>query len=95
MTLPPDRHSEDLPPDLPAAEAELLAATAKALEDARPLPRPEFRGQLRRELTEGRRRRAWERQARWQPLAASYAAIGAALLAVAAIGLTGAGPFGV
>lgn len=90
MTVPPDRPKEDLPPELSPGEAELLAATAKTLEDSRPLPRPEFRGRLRRDLAKGGRGAA----PRWQPLAASYAAIGAALLAVAAIGLTGAGPFG-
>lgn len=94
MTSRPDPEREDLPPDLTPCEAELLASMARELEDSRPVPRPEFRGQLRRHLTAGgRRSRSWGRL-RWEPLAASYAVLGAAMLGVAAIGLAGAGPFG-
>lgn len=94
MSEPADRKREDFPPDLPPREIELLAAMAETLEDSRPLPRPEFRGELRRRLAGGRPRPAKARQARWQPAAASYAVLGTTLLALAAVGLTGVGPFG-
>lgn len=58
----------------------------------RPIPRPSYRGSLRRRLV------AMEGSGAGQPrqlraLIAIYATSGTALLAVAAIGLLGAGPF--
>jgi hypothetical protein len=97
MSAPADRHRDDLPPDTSTGDAETLAMMARTLEDSRPVPRVEFRGDLRRQLAQGPKRLSPIRRrhlTRWQPLAASYAALGTALLAVAAIGVAGAGPFG-
>lgn len=90
----PDDIRRDLPPDLDPATADSLTATAMRLQAQRPNPAPTFRGDLRRRLLgkpSGRRHVATRRGAR--ALALSYAASGLILLAVAAIGLAGAGPF--
>ena len=63
------------------------------LGDRRPLPRPAFRGDLRRELA------AVEAKQRWQPprlrlAILAYSLSGIALLALAAAGVAGLGPFG-
>jgi hypothetical protein len=86
-----ERH--DLEPDLSAAERERLAAMADLLERDRPLPRATFRGDLRRSLLDGRRSSAGATAGRWRILVATYSGLGALLLAVAALGLAGAGPF--
>jgi hypothetical protein len=62
----------------------------------RPVPAAGFRGALRARLAPGRRSPGLERWiagGRWRPLAATYSCLGAVLLAVAAIGLAGVGPF--
>ncbi len=90
----PDDIRRDLPPDLEGPVAESLVAMAMRLQAQRPNPAPSFRGDLRRRLLgkrSGRRHVATPRGAR--ALAFSYAASGLALLAVAAIGLAGTGPF--
>lgn len=74
-----DRHTE---PD----------TLATRLESERPVPHPAFRGELRRHLLAlaDRRRSA---PARLRLAITAYAGSGAALLAVAAAGLAGIGPF--
>lgn len=84
----------DLPPDLERSESEPLVALALRLDAATPPPAPTFRGDLRRRLLGTQRSRTGplaRRQAR--RLALSYAGSGLLLLAVATIGLAGAGPF--
>lgn len=61
------------------------------LEAERPLPRAAFRGQLRRELSSSAERRI--APGRLRLLIGGYATSGAALLAIAAVGLAGVGPF--
>lgn len=61
----------------------------RLLHDSRPVPRAAFRGELRRRLTATRRPPAPKRLGL---LIAGYAGSGSLLLAIAAIGLAGAGP---
>ena len=67
---------------------------ASRLEDERPIPSAGFRGELRRGLIARLERDAFA-GARLRRLIFAYATSGAALLAVAAVGLAGAGPFAV
>lgn len=92
---PPDEIRRDLPPDLDPAEREQLVALAQRLEADAPLPAPTFRGDLRRRLMglAGRRVHGGTAPRPIRALAAAYAASGALLLAVAAVGLASAGPF--
>jgi hypothetical protein len=87
----------ELDPDLSAKERQALSRLAQRLERERPLPRPTFRGELRRRLSAqgaGRSTAAPVGAAgRWKAIAASYAAAGLLCLAVAIAGLAGAGPF--
>ena len=69
-----------------------LEGVASRLEAERPVPRAAFRGELRRHLL-GMRRDASPPQ-RLRLLITAYAGTGTALLAVAAVGLAGVGPFG-
>jgi hypothetical protein len=93
MPVPEDIR-RDLPPDLGPAEHDLLAATAMRLQAQRPNPAPSFRGELRRWLLGGsRRHRSLATPLGTRALAFAYATCGLLLLAVAAIGLAGAGPF--
>lgn len=62
------------------------------LRTARPVPRASFRGDLRRRLLEQRENEATSRRLRF--LITAYASSGAALLAIAAVGIAGVGPFG-
>jgi hypothetical protein len=68
-----------------------LDAIAARLESERPVPRAAFRGDLRRRLVA---RPAGRRLSRRGALAlvTAYASSGLALLAIAAIGVAGAGP---
>lgn len=66
---------------------------AARLEAERPVPHPAFRGALRRRLM-ARRQRSQSAPARLRLAITAYAGSGAALLAVAAVGLAGIGPFG-
>jgi nitroreductase len=84
---------QDLDPDLTADERAQLARMSERLERDRPLPRATFRGDLRRSLLAGGRAPAAVGLGRWRVLVATYSGLGALLLAVAAIGLAGAGPF--
>jgi hypothetical protein len=86
-----DRH--DLEPDLTTEERAALTEMAARLDRDRPLPRPAFRGDLRRSLLGGARSTAPAGVNRWRVLVATYSGLGALLLAVAAIGLGGVGPF--
>jgi hypothetical protein len=86
---------EDLEPDLTDAERSRLTAMGERLERDRPLPRPAFRGDLRRSLMAARPgSRVAAGASRWRVLVATYSGLGAVLLAVAAVGLAGVGPFG-
>lgn len=92
----PGEIRRELPADLDDAEREMLVRVAMRLHGGRPTPALEFREGLRRELVgESRWRRsagqARPREAR--DLAAAYCAAGVLMLAVAAAGLAGAGPF--
>jgi hypothetical protein len=62
------------------------------LEAERPVPRAAFRGEARRALLAAARRRPAAPQ-RLRLMIAAYASSGLALLAIAAVGLAGAGPF--
>jgi hypothetical protein len=84
--------SHDLDPNLPADERARLAVLAERLERDRPVPRPSFRGDLRRHLLTGPRRSAAP-ATRFRLLAAGYTAAGTLCLLVAGVGLAGVGPF--
>jgi hypothetical protein len=62
------------------------------LRTARPVPRPAFRGDLRRRLLAQGESEPAPRRLRL--LITAYAGTGSALLAIAAIGVAGVGPFG-
>lgn len=87
----------DLPDDLTRSESDSLTAIAMRLQALRPAPGPGFRGELRRRLlgvSRSERGREGMRTPRGvRALAAAYVAAGALLLAVAAAGLAGGGPF--
>ena len=68
-----------------------LELLARRLEVERPLPRPAFRGELRRRLL-GELDRRPARVGRVRLLITAYAGSGVALLAIAVIGLAGVGP---
>ena len=68
-----------------------LEETVRRLEAERPVPRPAYRGELRRQLIAELERRP-ARIGRVRLLIAAGAGSVLALLAVAAIGLAGAGP---
>jgi hypothetical protein len=88
----PDRIRRDLPPDLAPDEAERMLELALQLEAGRPLPAPGFRGELRRRLA-GTEAKGVMAPRRVRSLALSYALSGLLLLAVAAAGVAGGGPF--
>lgn len=87
-----DRIRRDLPPDLEPAEVARMAAVALRLDQARPLPAPGFRGELRRRLA-GAEEGGAVAPRRVRTLALSSALSGLLLLAVAAVGVAGGGPF--
>lgn len=82
---------DDLDPTLPPDEADALAALGERLLAERPLPAPVFRGTVRRRFSNAGSELAW-RPRRLRALVTAYAAAGALLLAVAAVGLAGIGP---
>ena len=86
-----DRH--DLEPDLTPEEQAAFTEMSERLERDRPLPRASFRGDLRRSLLTGSRSPTTAAAGRWRVLVATYSGLGALLLAVAAVGLGGVGPF--
>ena len=87
--------SDELQPYVDAGEAEAIDRLGeRLLERERPLPSAGFRSQVRASLYgSGRVRTEW-RPKRLRVLVAAYAGSGAALMAIAAIGLGGAGPLG-
>jgi hypothetical protein len=87
--MTPERREIDS--GLPPEERQALSQLADRLERERPLPAAAFRGNLRRLLVAPRKPAPGA--PRWQALAASYAGLGVLLLAVAAVGLAGGGPF--
>ena len=87
----PDRIRRDLAADVKPEEAAALTAVAARLERDRPLPAPGFRGDLHRRLETVRASAVAPRQIR--ALALSSALSGLVLLAVAAVGVAGSGPF--
>ena len=88
-----DEFGERSEAQAPTPEEEAaLAELERRLWDARPVPHPGFRATLRRELSEGDRPRLeWPAGLRLR--VAAYASAGVALLAIAAVGVAGAGPF--
>ena len=92
----PGEIRRELPADLDEAEREALVSIAMRLQGGRPAPKLAFREELRRELV-GEIELAPRRRLRLLPgrpgLAAGYSLAGLLLLAVAAIGLVGVGPF--
>lgn len=79
----------ELAADLDEREREALVALTLRLEATRPSPSPTFRAELRQRLLP-RRLPAPSHRA----LAGAYGLAGALLLALAAAGLAGIGPFG-
>jgi hypothetical protein len=78
------------------AERAKLSEMSERLVQGRPVPSAAFRGALRARLSPRRGVLAgerWSAVGRWRVLAATYSGLGVLLLAVAAIGLAGAGPF--
>lgn len=93
MTHPPGDIGRDLPPELEEPERVELARLAHRLDAGAPVPRPRFRGELKRSLQGAPRRRPSFRIAPGaaRPLAAAYAGSSLLLLLLAALGLAGAG----
>jgi hypothetical protein len=85
----PDDIRADLAPDLGGDDA--LRSLAERLVRERPVPGGAFRGDLRRRLLGVGA--PFSRPRRLRLLIAAYAGSGAAMMAVAALGLAGAGPF--
>jgi hypothetical protein len=92
-----DEIRRDLPSDLDRHEADALVAEALGLQALRPAPDPDFRHELRAELLGEEPRRtpapSLPHRNTFRALAAAYALSGAVLLAIAAAGLAGTGPF--
>ncbi len=85
------RISEELSPHVDHDEAEAIDRLAEQLDSERPLPRAGFRADLRARLTASDQLR---RPQRLRLTVGAYLASGLTLIAVAAVGLTGAGPLG-
>lgn len=85
--MPDPERDEILEPRLPPAERERLLETARLLEQARPRPRPAFRGALARRVSAGS-----GGPQRLRLLIGAYASSGLALLIAVAVGLAGIGP---
>ena len=92
MTDPRDLRSDLEAGDAPDAEA--LLGVGRRLHAERPVPAVGFRSALRKHILSARSRAGVsERPAALGRLVAGYGLSGAALLAVAALGVAGAGPF--
>jgi hypothetical protein len=91
MTEPISPHGHNDPFDAIDVSEERTVARLRA---ERPVPAPTFRGDLRRRLVSTPRTRTAFGGFSVRVLAASYLGAGLILLAVAAAGLAGAGPFG-
>jgi len=79
-----DHHDHRQDPD--------LITLAERLQDERPVPAAGFRGELRRQLVAGMARHQ-ARPAHLRLLISAWAGSGSALLAFAAAGVAGVGPF--
>jgi hypothetical protein len=77
---------DDFEPGIPADERERLERLASRLVGDRPVPRPAFRGDLRRRIVRAPQAR------RLRLRVVGYLVSGAALLAIAAFGVNGVGP---
>ena len=88
-----DSREHDRPPDpgLPPEGSAELVHVARRLEEERPVPRAGFRAELRSKLLTAGREPAWA-GGRLRLRIAAYAGSGVALLAIAAVGVAGAGP---
>jgi hypothetical protein len=85
----------DLSSDMDQGEREALLPIASRLQASRPTPTLDFRQELWTKLRHQPRRTPARRltRANYQALAAAYTTVGTLLLAVAALGLAGSGPF--
>lgn len=90
----PVDNSDYVEPSVGAEERDELIETARLLEASRPLPPPAFRGRLRRDLLSREDRFSRGAQVRARRSVLAYGGSGTVLLAVAAAGLAGLGPFG-
>jgi hypothetical protein len=93
---PPDRddYRDDLDETVTGPERRALLNLALRLAKERPLPRAGARSEIRSQLLGGgKREEAQLSPLRLRALVFGYAAAGAVMLGVAAIGLAGAGPF--
>lgn len=90
----PDEIRRDLLSDLEPSEGETLVAIGMRLREQVPRPAPGFRGELGRRLVRRENRdRGLVAPRLARMLAACYVGSGLLLLAIAAAGLAGAGPF--
>jgi hypothetical protein len=87
------RISDELRGHVDPSETEAFDSVGMKLEAERPLPRAAFRAELRRRLTLPGRQRSLPPH-RLRLWIGAYLTSGFALLLVAAVGLTGAGPLG-
>jgi hypothetical protein len=86
-----EEHERFHEPGLRSGEPPELVHLGKRLEAERPVPRAGFRAELRRRLLEAGSERALAR-GRLRLLITAYAGSGVVLLAIAALGVAGAGP---
>jgi hypothetical protein len=77
---------DDFEPGIPADERERLERLASRLVGDRPVPRPAFRGDLRRQIARAPQAR------RLRLRVVGYLVSGVALLAIAALGVNDVGP---
>lgn len=82
--------TDDLRADLEPDDADALLPLAERLRASRPVPRAAFRGDLRRRLERGRP--SARPRLLWARVAGSFGS-GLLLVASAALGVAGAGPF--
>ena len=83
---PPGEHRED-----PAAEDPAAAELARSLSADRPVPSPSLRSSIRAAISS--RGRIASRPPNLHVLVAAYLIAGLVLLAIAALGVAGTGPF--
>ena len=79
-------------PEVEPGERPQLTKVDERLRAERPIPRPAFRGALGRGLLADLEP-SGERLRRVRVLVAAYAGFGVCLIAIAAVGVAGAGPF--
>lgn len=95
MSQGPERRpgiADELRPYVDNAEAQAFNAIAERLLEERPVPRAGFRAELHARLVQLGEKRLRSRPRNLRVLVAAYAGSGTACLAIAAMGLTGAGP---